>query len=462
MARRIEELLVQREGSAVDFKRDSSSMKGIVKDFIAFSNSAGGAILIGVDDERNVIGLDNPQLTEEAISNAIYGSTDPKQVPRISVLTQDDKEVVLVDAQYFQGAEPLRLKEGNKLTVFERVGSNSMPVTDNERLEQIRRERRGRDGFDQLAAVGATLEDLDLEAITEAFAIRNVVIDESKFESYELARRENNRLVPTNAGVLLFGKNPNDFLPDAYFRGIRYPGPNKGGDALDSAEWKGMSLLRGADEVERFIARNTGTAQTIPGRTRREIAHYEPGLLREILHNAIAHADYSRHGQHLNVSIFSDHLLVDSPGKLPAGMSFEYLEAGVSVARNRAIMGILHAIGYVEKHGTVYAKALAAAEQDYPLPVWEEPGPVVRVVLRPHPRALNVEEPPKRQRRDRTTEIVEYLEGHGETTVAELSEAIGISTRQVRNYIQRLEKASRVEPTAHGPRDPRRAYRLAR
>jgi predicted HTH transcriptional regulator len=143
-------------------------------------------------------------------------------------------------------------------------------------------------------------------------------------------------------------------------------------------------------------------------------------------------------------------------------MSFEYLEAGVSVARNRAIMGILHAIGYVEKHGTVYAKALAAAEQDYPLPVWEEPGPVVRVVLRPHPRALNVEEPPKRQRRDRTTEIVEYLEGHGETTVAELSEAIGISTRQVRNYIQRLEKASRVEPTAHGPRDPRRAYRLAR
>lgn len=90
-------------------------------------------------------------------------------------------------------------------------------------------------------------------------------------------------------------------------------------------------------------------------------------------------------GNSLNVSIFSDHMLVDSPGNLPAGMSFEYLEAGVSVARNRAIMGILHAIDYVEKHGTIYAKALAAAEDGYPLPEWEEPGPVVRVVLKQHP-----------------------------------------------------------------------------
>ena len=134
---------------------------------------------------------------------------------------------MLVEAQYFQGAEPLQLRDGSDLTVYERVGSNSMPVTDEERLEQICRERRGRNGFDQLAAVRATLEDFDMEAIVAAFAARGIEIDESKLESYELATRENKELVPTNAGILLFGKNPNDFLPDAYFRGIRYPGADR-------------------------------------------------------------------------------------------------------------------------------------------------------------------------------------------------------------------------------------------
>jgi ATP-dependent DNA helicase RecG len=458
MAKLIEDLLQQREGSGVDFKADGSSPKRIVKDFVAFGNTAGGSILIGVDDDRNVIGLDDPQGTEEAISNAIYSSTEPRQSPLISVMTQDDKEVVLVEAQYFQGADPLQLKEGDKLTVYERVGSTSMPVTDDERLEQIHRERRGRDGFDQLPATGATLETLDVEAIKEAFAARGIEIDEAKLESYELATRQNNELIPTHAGILLFGKDPTDFLPDAYFRGIRYPGVDKSGDALDSAEWNGLPLLRAIDEVESFIARNTGTAQTIPGQKRRNIPHYEPALLREILHNAIAHADYSRRGQHLNVSIYSDHLVVESPGKLPAGMSVEYLKAGVSVARNRAIMSILHALGYVEKHGTVYAKAVSAAEAGYPIPEWSEPGPIVRATLQPHPKA--VDEPPRRSRRhDRTPEVIEFLKA-GEKSAVELSELLGVSSRQLQRILKAMEEADQIETNGLPKNSPNLRYRL--
>jgi ATP-dependent DNA helicase RecG len=264
MAKLIEDLLQQREDSTVDFKADGSSPKKIVKDFVAFGNTAGGSILIGVDDDRNVVGLDDPQGTEEAVSTAIYNSTEPKQRPLISVMTHENKEVVLVEAQYFQGVEPLALREGSKLTVYERVGSTSMPVTDTERLEQLHRERRGRDGFDQLPAAGATLEDLDIEALKEAFSTQGIEINDAKLASYELAKLQNKELVPTHAGILLFGKDPTAFLPDAYFRGIRYPGSDKGGDALDSAEWNGLPLLRAIDEVERFIARNTGTAPDDP------------------------------------------------------------------------------------------------------------------------------------------------------------------------------------------------------
>jgi ATP-dependent DNA helicase RecG len=334
-----------------------------------------------------------------------------------------------------------------------------MPVIDDERLEQLRRERRGRAGFDQLPVNGAALDDLDIDVIERTFAAQGVEIEEAKLESYELAVRQNNGLVPTHAGILLFGRDPTRFLPDAYFRGIRYRGADKSGDALDSAEWNGLPLLRVIEEVERFIARNTGMAQTIPGQRRRDIPHYGPALLREILHNAIAHADYSRHGQHLNVSIYSDRLVVESPGKLPAGMSIEHLKAGVSVARNRAIMNILHALGYVEKHGTVYAKAVAAAEEGYPIPEWSEPGPIVRVTLQPHPKVLD--EPPRRSRRhDRSSEVVEILKA-GEKSAAELSERLGVSSRQLQRILKAMEKAGRVETNGLSKNSPKLRYRLS-
>jgi predicted HTH transcriptional regulator len=462
MAKLIEELLQQREGSSIDFKTDDSSPKKIVKDFVAFGNTAGGMILIGVDDERKVVGLDDAQEVEEAIANAIYNSTEPQQAPVISVITHEDKEVVVVKAQYFQGAEPLALKEGEKKrTVFERVGSNSMPVKDRDRLEQMRRERRGRDGFDQLPATASTIDDLDMNAIKEAFAAQGITVDETKLESFDLAVRQNDELVPTHAGILLFGKNPNAFLPDAYFRGIRYAGETKSGDVLDSVDWRGLSLLRALEDIESFIARNTGTAQTIPGRRRRNVPHYDPTLLREILHNAIAHADYSRTGQHLNISIFSDHLMIDSPGKLPAGMIVEYLKQGVSKVRNTALMNVLHVLGYVEKYGTVYAKAEAAQEAGYPIPEWSEPGPILRVTMFPHPIAAP---PPKSKgagkRRNREKEIYEHLRRYGQKTAAALADEIELSARQTRSYLRSLEKDGRVRAIGDGPHDPNRAYRI--
>jgi predicted HTH transcriptional regulator len=184
-------------------------------------------------------------------------------------------------------------------------------------------------------------------------------------------------------------------------------------------------------------------------------------LLREILHNAVAHADYSRRGQHLNVSIYRDHLVVESPGKLPAGMNVKYLEAGVSVARNRALMNILHALGYVEKHGTVYAKALAASKEGYPIPEWSEPGPLLRVTLRPHPKALpdgSTDRSSTRQRWNREEEIFAHLQKHGKATTTGLAEVFQISERQIRKYLNRLEKAGRIKATAGSPNDPSRAY----
>ncbi|HSS43003.1 MAG TPA: RNA-binding domain-containing protein [Solirubrobacterales bacterium] len=457
----VDELLGQREGSGVDYKVDASSPRGIVKCFVALGNTAGGWIVVGVDDDRKVVGLADPQGVEQAISNAIYDSTEPPQRPRITFATHEEKEVVLIDAQYFQGAEPLKLNEGARLTVYERVGSNAVPVRDEGRLEQIRRERRGGAGFDQLPVAGATKHDLNLDAIEAEFGQVGVEIDDAKLVSHELAVQQNDELVPTNAGMVLFGKAPNHFLPDAYFRAIRYPGMDKAGKVIDSDEWPGSALLAAIDEVERFIARNSGTAQTVSGRRREEVPHYDSGVLREILHSAIGHADYSAEGLHLNVSIYSDRLVVDSPGRMPVGMSVEQLKEGISRVRNRAIMNVLHRLGYVEKHGTAYAKAVAALDRGYPLPEWTEPGPILRVTLRPHPQSAAGEGgQTKRERRDPKSEILTLL-GGGEMSPKELGEGLGdLSQRHVRRMLRELQQEGLVVPNEAAATSPRRKYRL--
>lgn len=311
-----------------------------------------------------------------------------------------------------------------------------------------------------MTATSSALRTPSMDEIKEAFAAQGIEINESKLESYELAVRQNEELVPTHAGILLFGESPHTFLPDAYFRGIRYAGETKSGDVLNSAEWEGLSAPRSR--------RGRGFHQTQHGNCpdhSRPAPPRHPSLRphppREILHNAIAHADYSRSGQHLNISIFSDHLMIDSPSKLPAGMIVEYLEQGVSKVRNTAIMNVLHALGYVEKYGTVYAKAEAAAEAGYPIPEWSEPGPILRVTMLPHPAALppSSKEESGKLRRNREDEIYEHLRRFGQKTAAVLAEEIELSPRQTRSYLRSLEKAGRVQPVGKGPHDPNRAYR---
>lgn len=460
MAMLIEDLLASREGEDVEFKRDASNPRSIAKEFVGFSNTAHGWIVIGIESDRTVVGLDDPQAVEERVSNSIYSSTDPQQRPQVFLTTYDDMELVIVEVPYFQGPEPLALREKGKLVVYERVGSNSMRVTDESRLEQMRRERQGQSGFDQQPLPKASMDDLDIEEIRRQFeAVGKPLDGDAKLESYDLVAKLNSKRFPTRAGLLLFGqKDFRGHVPDAYFRAIRYPGADRSGDALDSAEWREQPLLQAVDEVIAFIRRNTGVAERLEGRRRREIPHYHEGMLREILHNAVAHTDYSERGMHINLSIYSDRLELDSPGKWPASMSAEQLRRGVSKSRNRAIANMMHDLNYMEKRGTVWAKALEAERQGYPLPEWSEPGPIVRVTMRPHAASIAGEQP-SRRRRDRRPEIKQVLKG-GERAPSEIADAIDLSLRQVQRYLRQMATEGEIVLVGKSETDPNRRYRL--
>ena len=118
---------------------------------------------------------------------------------------------------------------------------------------------------------------------------------------------------------------------------------------------------------------------------RQDIPEYPQVALREVLVNAVAHADYSLTGMRIRVAIYADRMEIESPGMLPFGMTLDDLKAGVSRIRNRVIARVLRELELFEEWGTGYQRIMKDCQAGgYPAPEWEELGPVLRVVFRPH------------------------------------------------------------------------------
>ena len=214
-------------------------------------------------------------------------------------------------------------------------------------------------------------------------------INDHKLESMGVLIRYGNILVPSNGGIILFGKNParERFFPDARIRCARFSGTEKV-DFIDRLDIEG-TVLNAMTGVTKFIRRNTRMAAKIEGMQRRNIPEYPVVALREALTNAVAHTDYTLGGMQIMVAIFSDHLEIQNPGMLPFGMTLEELKSGVSKIRNPVIARVLRELDYMEKWGTGYKRIIDDCDAEgSPYPKWHELSIVMRVVFKPNPVIL--------------------------------------------------------------------------
>ena len=445
---RIDDLLAAPEGKRLEFKRDLSSLAGVLKAVIAFANTAGGTVVVGVEDDKTVVGVEDPLGQEERLASALADSVRPQLAVDLRFSTVAGKTLLLVDVPHQPGPVHLAAK-GEEEGTFVRIGSTSRQA-DAARLAELRRARDGRT-FDELPCAHTTQEDLDH------------VLLERWFEAPDDAKLRSNRLLaadrtPTNAGILLFGGDPHAHFPDARFRCITYPGIDKGGTAEDARDFEGRTVLDALEEVLAYIAAHTRTRREISGLRRAETPEYSPAVLREIVVNAIAHADYNVKGSRLDVSVYADRVVIQNPGTFPPGMTVDDLKAGVSQVRNRAMAKTLNALGLMEEQGTAYARIREAMAEGYPEPEWIETGPVMRVVLWPHP---GVTKPTRTtgggERRD---EVVAFLNGRPPASADEIAAHLQVSKRQIQTYLRDLINMGRVR-TTRPPRDPAQRYEVA-
>lgn len=163
------QLLQRPEGKTLEYKRDLSSPEGLLKTLVAFANTAGGVIIVGVEDKtRRVAGVPDVLKTEERLASIVADSIQPRLVPDIEIAPWRKTHVLMVQV-YPSALRPHCIgRLGPEAGAFVRVGSTNRRA-DASQIEEMRR-FAGLDSFDEQAIPDLNSEALDFRAASELFA----------------------------------------------------------------------------------------------------------------------------------------------------------------------------------------------------------------------------------------------------------------------------------------------------
>ena len=442
------ELLKRPEGKTLEFKRDLSTPEGALKTIVAFANTAGGTLLVGVEDEsRHVRGVHGPLDLEERLANRISDLIVPRLVPELEILPWR-RALVLAVQVYPSPSRPHYLKrEGLDGGVYVRVGSTNRRA-DRELVDELRRFARG-GAFDEQPMPGLDSEALDFRAASESFApVRK--LGRADLETLRLITAHQGRKVPTVGGILLFGQDRERHFPDAWIQAGRFRDTDKS-RIVDRTEIRSFPV-RAIEEAIAFVQKHALHGARIGAVRRRERWSLPPVAVREAVINSVVHADYAQRGAPIRVSIFDDRLEVENPGLLPFGLTVEDLHRGISKLRNRVIGRVFHALGLIEQWGSgVQRMTTACREAGLAPPVFEEIATRFRVTLsteRVGPTVL-----------DETDQaILETLAGGEGRLTSEIAKAIDLTPRATRTRLARLVGRGLVREVGTAPQDPKRRY----
>jgi predicted HTH transcriptional regulator len=374
----IEELLQQEEGKTLEFKENTKSLDGIIHTIIAFANTAGGKILIGVKDKtKEVVGLQDPVVEEMRLANTIADSIEPLFTPDIHVVSWRNKEFLVIHVPHSIGPYYEKAK-GLKKGTYIRLGSTNR-LADAAILAEL--ERLGENEcYDETPASGCSIKDLDLEAIKACFKRVGKRFEEATAISLHLYLKKQSKAIPSKGAILLFGSNRKEIFPHATIRCVRFFGITKD-EVLDQQEIDDYLPLS-LDKITAFVQRNTKLGAEIGPSIRKNIAEYPPVVVKEAVTNALIHTDYSAAGSQIQVAIFDDRIEITNPGAVPFGLNLENALQGVSQLRNRVIGRCFRELELIELWGSGLKRMISQCQKSGMAPPrFEELGHFFRVTL---------------------------------------------------------------------------------
>lgn len=370
------ELIAQGENSAVEFKAAAVRPDSLAKELVAFANAGGGTILCGVSDHGGIESGIEPEKFEEWAANISRNNVIPPLVCDVSVAQISQKIIGIIKVP--KGPDRPYQTLNNQYLV--RVGSTNRVATVQELMRLF--QQAGVFHFDANPVAGASVKDLSTHALDAYLARYDLSLsDEPSIENLlsnmdVLAREQ-----PTLAGLLIFGVNPQRFLPNACISYAHYAGAELGADLIDK-QVLGGTLPEQIDKTLAVVKNNQRSPSTIVG-ARRELtrAQYPDYVFRELIVNAVTHRNYSISGSRIRIQQFEDRIEFISPGRLPNTVTVEKLKFGVSYASNPIILKFLENMRYIDKLGRGLPMVYSEAKKLGVNVVFEEFGEEFRVSL---------------------------------------------------------------------------------
>lgn len=342
-----------QESSRLEFKSIIPANAKIIKTVIGFCNAKGGKLIIGVKNDGTIEGIseDDAHRAMEWLDHAIYEACTPPVFPLIYQQRVNSKILLIIEVSsgtnkpYYQTS--LGLSEGT----FIRLGRSTVKA-DADIIEELKWQSRGI-SYDQLPLYHATLDNLDSTKIQYFLDHRRngvtSLLSEDVLRSYEIIKKEHTTDYATIAGMLLFGKSPQQFLSEAYILCCHFS-DFKDREAIASRTCKG-TLFEQFDESFDFIMQRIDKSFKIEKRKREEHWEIPPIAIREVLMNTILHRNYHINAP-IKISIYSDRIEFCSPGGLPGPIDTAELESGITYVRNTSIAKVLWEAQYIEKMGS--------------------------------------------------------------------------------------------------------------
>jgi len=357
------------ESSRLEFKSIIPASIKIIKTVIGFCNAKGGKLVIGVKNDGTIEGIseEDAHQTMEWLDHAIYEACTPPILPLIYQQRIDGKILLIIEISsgtnkpYYQ--KSLNLSEGT----FIRLGRSTIKANA-DIIEELKWQSRGI-SYDQLPLYHTTIEDLDNSKIQYFLNHRRNGItsplSEAVLRSYKIIKKEHATDYATVAGILLFGKSPQQFLSESYVLCSHFSS-FKDREAIASRTCKG-TLFEQFDESFEFIMERINKSFKIEKNKREEHWEIPPIAIREVLMNAILHRNYHINAP-IKIAIYADRIEFFSPGELPGPIDSSELESGITYVRNTSIAKVLWEAQYIEKMGSGFITLFKSFRKEGLLP----------------------------------------------------------------------------------------------
>ena len=320
----------------------------VKKEIIAFANSDGGKLYIGVRDDGTVVGVDDPDGTALQVSNMVRDSIKPDVTMFLHYKTieEDGKKIIEIKVQRGTDRPYYIAKKGMRPEgVYVRQGYSSVPATDT----AIRCMIKETDG-DRFETMRCLEQELTFEATEQEFRFRKVEFGPQQMRTLKLV--DNDGLY-SNLALLLSDQNPHT-IKVAVFQGTKQM------IFKDRREFGG-SLMKQMSEVYDYIDFCNQIRATIEKLSRIDVRDYPVIAVREALLNLLVHRDYSFSASAL-ISIYDDRIEFVSIGGLLPGIELEDIMAGLSVCRNQNLANVFYRLHLIEAYGTGLTKIMEAYE----------------------------------------------------------------------------------------------------